>query len=743
MPWSRSSAGNCSASPPASAGRRRSRRGRRTSSASPRPAPTRASTVNNWAISYGDGTTHTLFGDSVADLYTYETPSSPTYEITATVFDTESGGATYSDSAGQAVTVDAATASLGLTPDPTAVIGEPFAITGNVSEGGNHTLSAYAITWGDGGSSSDASLPQDFTGSYADTLSHTYASTGTYDVTATAVTDQGTTTATTAIVAAPLFYSDYDPNGYTVGQAFDLTPTFTDPGHTLASYVVSWGDGSASSTYAAGTADFAHDYTADSASPYQATIIAAADDGTWTDVESLSVAPPTLSVSAPASATQGAAYTLTAGVTSGETLGSTYNFTIDWGDGAGAQGLSAPAGPLTYDYAEPGTYTISVEADGDGGQGDFAEATVDVAVATPTVAVAHEDATATAGIAGTFTDSYANPGGDPLDNLTVDWGDGNEDAYYLDPHSEAHAYAHPGSYDVTDTFVTDHDTYTASTAIDVVDAGSLSFSDAGGTIEGSVFFVYATLNEPDGQTPSNYHVAWGDGQQDDWGPASQGTFTHVYNTLNGSPGLLHLRDRDDAGRHLHLGGDAGRRDHDGGRRHGPHVAQHRGGRRAVPGQRVLAGERARAHHVPGRRSPGHVLDRLGRRPDRYERGRRHVHPRLRLQHRPAVDVPAQLPAVHRDRVHRRGDDRHADRRVHRRGPGRVGPAQRRPAVEHGRGGHGDADGELRRREPGALTTPSASPAVGSSSGATARPTRTAGRRHTCRPTPTATRASSP
>ena len=492
-------------------------------------------TVQNWSISYGDGGSHMLFGDSVADLYTYNTASSPTDEITATVYDTE-GTLSYSGSTSMAVTVDEANAQLSLTPDPTAVFGQPFVVTESLADGGEHTLSGYSIAWGDGSSDSDSTTPESITGTYADTLTHTYASTGTYDVTASAVTEQGTATATTAIVAAPQFYAEDDGNGYTVGSAYDLTPSFTDPGHTLGSYVVSWGDGSTDDTYSASATDFSHDYTADSANPYQATITAAADDGTWTAADDLSVAPPTLSLSAPGTATQGATYTIDAEVSSGETAGSNYNFSVDWGDGAGEQDVSAPSGPLSYTYAAPGTYSLSVEVDGDGGEGDFAEATVAVAVATPTVAVSYPNATLTAGVGETFTDSYSNPGGDALDNLTVAWGDGDTDAYYLDPQQEAHTYAHPGTYTVTDTFVTDDATYTASTSADVIDGGTLNVTGSNQAIEGEAYTLYASLAEPDGQTPTSYSISWGDGHNDQYEADSQGTFTHTYTELNSDPG---------------------------------------------------------------------------------------------------------------------------------------------------------------------------------------------------------------
>jgi hypothetical protein len=497
-----------------------------------------AYTVNNWTISYGDGTTHTLFGNSVADLYTYQQTSSPSYVITATVGDTENG-VSYTGSTTMAVTVETASASVSLAGDTGATINSDYVVTETLSDPGSHTLSAYSISWGDGATTSDSGTPLGFTGSYADTLTHTYADSGTYSVTASADTEQGTVTAATSVVAAPVFYAADDGNGFTVGQAFDLTPTFTDPGHTLASYTVSWGDGSTDNTYSSSATLFTHDYATDSSTPYSVTLTAVADDGTWTATTEADVAPPTLSVSGSGSTTQGVAYSLDASVQSGQAAGDNYNFTIDWGDGSSPESVTSPAGVQTYTYSQVGTYSISVSVDGNGG-GDIAEATVAVAVATPTISVSAVEQDVTAGIGVDFTDSYSNVGGDSVDNLSVDWGDGNSDAYYLDPGSSNHTYATAGTYDVTDTFVTDDGTYAASTSVEVTDAGSLSLSIGGGDgaqiVEGSFQTISANFSDPNGDTPTSYHVSWGDGATDDGGPETHGEFTHMYTAASSDAG---------------------------------------------------------------------------------------------------------------------------------------------------------------------------------------------------------------
>ena len=218
-------------------------------------------TVNNWVLSYGDGTTHTLFGDSVADLTTYQ--NSGTYDITATVSDTEAG-VSYSASATMSVVVDEATPTLFLSPGDGPYVGKPFDMLQEVDDGGEHTLSSMFIAWGDSSTDSNATLPQTFTSSFGEDFTHTYAAIGTYDVTATSTTEQGTQTATGEVTVVPLFYASDDGNGYTVGSEYDLTPTFSDPGATLSSYIVSWGDGSSDDTYSAAATLFTHTFASSS-----------------------------------------------------------------------------------------------------------------------------------------------------------------------------------------------------------------------------------------------------------------------------------------------------------------------------------------------------------------------------------------------------------------------------------------------------------------------------------------------
>ena len=190
--------------------------------------------VTGWTISYGDGTTHTLTGSQTTDTYEYDNTSSPSYNVTTTVRDTE-GGTSYSDNASTHVTVAEATPTLSLSSDGTAAVSQWFVANQLLVDGGNHTLTGFTINWGDGVTYADA-VPVTFTDGYAVDYLHKFSSVGTFTVHSTASTEQGTQTYTTAVTAIPLGVSDSGA-GFVSGMEFDLTPTFYDAGHTLGSYV--------------------------------------------------------------------------------------------------------------------------------------------------------------------------------------------------------------------------------------------------------------------------------------------------------------------------------------------------------------------------------------------------------------------------------------------------------------------------------------------------------------------------
>lgn len=490
-------------------------------------------TVQNWIINYGDGTTHTLIGDSVADLYTYNTPSSPTYDITATVFDTE-GGASYSASTSMSVEVDEATASLYLSPDQ-PVVGQEFDLYQELSDGGAHTLSAYSVSWGDGSSDSDSTTPEPITSGYADDFTHTYSAAGTYDLTGTAVTEQGTVTATASVVAEPISL-EAPTDGYVAGQEYDLTPTFNDPGHTLSSYVVSWGDGSSDATYDASAASFSYTYAAGGQNPYEITVQAVADDGTWT---AYAEADPLAVVWADNGTT----------VDRGDTVNLDGSFdangddptawVVDWGDGTTAtyngsnvEGFNDDAGgPLgaTHTYTSDGDFNVTAIAYDTAGSYTAQSSTVEVDEPTPTFSVSGNDEF-TKGQEYDLTPSFTISSGDTPDDYYVDWGDGSGESTYSGSSTNlAHTYTTgtPYSYNINATVTTDYGTYTASTSVDEVPPG-VSISGPDSVTAGQTASFTTEFDDPNGNTPTAWTVYWGDGDEGQVFSGDPAYLTHVY-----------------------------------------------------------------------------------------------------------------------------------------------------------------------------------------------------------------------
>ena len=331
----------------------------------------------------------------------------------------------------------------------------------------------------------------------------------------------------------------YDASpGYTVAQSSSLFPVLIDPGgnpNTVQQYTVSWGDGSATETDPGSATSFTHIYSSEASNGYTATVTATGSDGTYTDTPVINEVAPTLALTGPAPANEGSTFTLTAAMTDGDT-GENYSWQIDWGDSSDVQTLTAPAGSFTYVYSEAGTYTVSAlvsETDDAAGQGDFGSATVSVNEANPAYSAPAVPSTVSEGATATVTPSFSDPGGDPLDNLTVVWGDGSTDAYNGSPATAAHQYAEAGTYTATSVFSTEDGLYSATTTItatEVAPVVSPFFTSATYT-EGTVCQLNVDFTDTGSKdSPTGYTIVWGDGQTDSSGtnPDPQGVFTHTY-----------------------------------------------------------------------------------------------------------------------------------------------------------------------------------------------------------------------
>jgi len=399
------------------------------------------------------------------------------------------------------------------------------------SDTGPAATHSATVRWGDGNTTSVNVSESNNSGTISG--SHTYAGPGPYYG---ALTVQGTNGESATTIFPVAAYYDAG-GGYTVGQAFTLSPVFIDPGGqgSASGYTLSWGDGSGSQNFPGSATSFTHVYSSEASSGYTATVTATTSDGTYTDTPVINEAAPTLSLSGGASVNEQSAYTLTASVTDGDT-GDTYTWDIGWGDGSGDQTFTAPAGSFVYVYAEPGTYSITAlvsEGDDSAGQGALGSATVSVSEVNPVYSVTASSSSVTEGTDLTLTESFSDPGGDSLDNLSVAWGDGNIDVYSILPHATYdHTYAEAGTYSATSVFSTEDGLYSVTTTISASDATpNFSVSTPGTLSAGGTCLLQGAFFDPgSNDTPSQWTIVWGDGNTDTFGanPDYRGAFTHTY-----------------------------------------------------------------------------------------------------------------------------------------------------------------------------------------------------------------------
>jgi PKD repeat protein len=197
-----------------------------------RPAPGR--TLTNYRWDFGDGSS----GSGAQTSHAY--PVAGTYTVTLTVTDDAGRTATVS----QSVTVGtnaAPTASFTVSPSSPVATTPVFFNASASTPAQGRTLVSYQWEFGDG-------TP----GGSGVQTSHAYAFPGTYTVTLTVTDDVGRTGVTTRTVTVlsdnPTASFTFSPGTPTVGSpiVFDgSTSTVAVPGRTIASYLWSFGDGTA------------------------------------------------------------------------------------------------------------------------------------------------------------------------------------------------------------------------------------------------------------------------------------------------------------------------------------------------------------------------------------------------------------------------------------------------------------------------------------------------------------------
>ncbi|HII39876.1 MAG TPA: PKD domain-containing protein [Thermoplasmata archaeon] len=419
---------------------------------------------------FGDGTAGS--GGSVSHAYA----SPATYPVTVTALD----DAGHTAQATHSVVV-AAVVSVDFTFTPTEpVVGESVSFTGSASGG----TASYTYTWafGDGATGSGP------------TLSHVYATPGSYPVTVTATDSAGHTASTTKTVpVAPPIAPDFtfSPAQPIVGETVTFSGTASG-GIPPYAYAWDFGDGS---TGAGATAS--HSFAASGTFPVTLTVSdAASHSGSVTKSVGVSGGLTVDFTFSPATPVAGEAVQFSSSGSGGTPP---YTYAWDFGDGSNGTGAT-----VVHAYAAPGNYTVVLVVTD--AEGHSVSASSIIPVSSALVAnFSYAPARPMAGETIVFTANVS--GGNPPYAYAWDLGDGGTDVDVLVRHAYETARSYVVSLTVSDRVghVTQvEDTLVVAPAL----AAAFTFSPTRPTTGTTVAFV-ATASG--GEPPYTYEWKFGDG----------------------------------------------------------------------------------------------------------------------------------------------------------------------------------------------------------------------------------------
>jgi len=425
--------------------------------------------IVTYAWDFGDGSPiDTVSGANPS--YTYA--AADTYTVTLTV--TDDDGLTGTDTT--TASIDQANAP------PTAEAGEPYAgfvnqpviFDGSASSDGDGDIVQYDWDFGDGNTG---------TGLYT---SHTYVTTGVYEVRLTVTDDGGDTDeSTTRVIVGsdailpPRVFTNGPYNGV-AGVPLTLDGSrSSDPDGTINLYDWAFGDGNSGTgpmpvhNYAVG--DLYHvilQVTDDDGFT--------ASDGTIARIGNLSL-PPNAVANASNEPYWGRVGVPVAfnGGDSNDPDGTINQYDWAFGDG----NVANDAGPITTNvYATPGRYHARLTVTDDSGETDTTFTVVTIGTGNlPPLALAGDAVSGTVGNAITFDGTGSSDGDGTVNDYNWDFGDGNTGT----GSTPSHSYAAAGKYFVVLT-VTDSDGATSSdvTLADVTAGGGGGDGSSGDNIFG-------------------------------------------------------------------------------------------------------------------------------------------------------------------------------------------------------------------------------------------------------------------
>ena len=291
----------------------------------------------------------------------------------------------------------------------------------------------YAWNFGDGNTAS---------GVFA---THAYAQDGSYTVMLTVTDSRGLIKTATSIATV----SNVAPSielfpGATlnVGEGYQASGAFTDPGADAWTATVSYGDGPSSPLVLNGRSFvLSHAY----ASAGTFTVSVSVSDGAETATRTQTVrvrARPVASVNGPFTSNEGSSVAMSAAASS-DADGTIQSYAWSFGDGESGSGAA-----VSHVYVQDGSYSVTLTVTDDEGLTDVTTSTVTVANVAPVIA-AFAGATLFTGETYTASGSFTDPGADTW-SATVDYGDGTSGPLALTGKSFelSHQYTKPGTFSV-------------------------------------------------------------------------------------------------------------------------------------------------------------------------------------------------------------------------------------------------------------------------------------------------------
>jgi uncharacterized repeat protein (TIGR01451 family) len=372
-------------------------------------------------INWGDTTTSIAtvsgggnpFSYSFSGSHTYA--QSGSYSVTASVTNNGGGTGTSAPTSVPVANVPPTVGTPGVSPTSTSeAASTSFTVNGTFSDPAAALDQPYTavINWGDSTTSIGTVSGGGNPFIYGFSGSHTYAQSGSYNVTVS-VTDKdggtGTSAATTVTVAniAPTVSTPVvSPTSASEGvsASFSASGTFTDPASGLDqpfTAVINWGDSTTSTATVTGSANpfnynFGGTHTYAQSGSYNVTAsITDKDGGTGTSAASVVTvtnAAPTVGtpIVNPASANRNVSTSFSVSGTFTDPAGALdqpFTAVVDWGDSTTSVALvTGGANPFNYSfngthtYATAGTFNVTVSVtDKDGATGTSAPASVAVA----------------------------------------------------------------------------------------------------------------------------------------------------------------------------------------------------------------------------------------------------------------------------------------------------------------------------------------------------------------------------